>query len=214
MAEIARSSVSPIAARIACAPVPARRPAATCASSGSRSITRSISPRPRRHHPHHEPGLHALSRRSGHGRIWSMRAARTGARGSRSGWVEGEALRCFYHGWKFDSRRPVHRAAGRGECLLPEGVDPFAIRCASISGWSSPSSARARRRQLPDASGVRAVRRHGRDRFVQPRVQLLPESRERAGHEPIGFVHGDNVAIFKGIGLGPRCSTPRNPTGA
>jgi len=26
-------------------------------------------------------------------------------RGTRlsSGWIEGEALRCFYHGWKFDS---------------------------------------------------------------------------------------------------------------
>ena len=36
------------------------------------------------------------------------RAARTGGRSFSTGWVEGDCVRCFYHGWKYD---------GSGQCV-------------------------------------------------------------------------------------------------
>ncbi len=60
-----------------------------------------------------------------------------------TGWVEGDCIRCFYHGWKYD---------GSGACIeQPAEADTFAAkvaiegyRCARISVSCSPISAKAR----------------------------------------------------------------------
>ncbi len=55
--------------------------------------------------------------------------ARCPHRGTRlsSGWIEGDALRCFYHGWKFD---------GAGACVeQPAEEDAF---CHKVSLASYP----------------------------------------------------------------------------
>ena len=55
--------------------------------------------------------------------------ARCPHRGTRlsSGWIEGDALRCFYHGWKFD---------GAGACVeQPAEEDSF---CHKVSLASYP----------------------------------------------------------------------------
>ena len=31
-----------------------------------------------------------------------------------TGWVQGEEIRCIYHGWKFARRWPMHGSPGRG----------------------------------------------------------------------------------------------------
>src|SRR5262245_16312584 len=44
-------------------------------------------------------------------------ASRCAHRGTRlsTGWVEGDCLRCFYHGWKYDAS---------GQCVEMPGEDP------------------------------------------------------------------------------------------
>ena len=196
----------PSAARIACAPARARRPAAICASSGSRSITRPISRAGRAvAAAHHEPGFHALSRRERRGasRRRALPASRHAAL-ARAG-SRATHLRCFYHGWKFDGDGAVHRAAGGGDRASAHKV---AIALLSGARISRPrlrlSRRRARRRSsrcIPSSSISTAWSRSiptCRDcNYFQNLENALDMSH-------IGFVHADNVAFFEGIGLRPR----------
>jgi 5,5'-dehydrodivanillate O-demethylase len=124
-------------------------------------------------------------------------------RGTRlsSGWIEGDDLRCFYHGWKF---------AADGSCIeQPAEENAF---CAKVSLRSYPLReylglvfAFLGEGALPEFpthpefehfDGMVEIDSYSREcNYFQNLENALDMSH-------IGFVHGDNVAIFKGIGLG------------
>ncbi|HKT18401.1 MAG TPA: aromatic ring-hydroxylating dioxygenase subunit alpha [Stellaceae bacterium] len=118
-----------------------------------------------------------------------------------SGWVEGEGLRCFYHGWKFD---------GEGQCVEQPAEDSSycdRIKLAShpvreylglvfaFLGEGAPPD-------LPlfpefDAfGGVIEVDSYYREcNYFQNVENALDMSH-------VGFVHRDNMAAYNGIGRG------------
>lgn len=118
-----------------------------------------------------------------------------------AGTVEGEAIRCFYHGWKFD---------GAGECIeQPAEESSF---CAKVRVRSYP---------VREYLGLAFAFLGDGEPPVLP---LYPEfeyfdglleidSYQRGCNyyqnlenaldmSHVGYVHGDNVAAFSGIGLG------------
>jgi 5,5'-dehydrodivanillate O-demethylase len=129
--------------------------------------------------------------------------ARCPHRGTRlsSGWIEGDELRCFYHGWKFD---------GAGACIeQPAEENAF---CHKVSIASHPLReylglvfAFLGTGQPPEFpvhpefeyfDGMVEIDSYSRDcNYFQNLENALDMSH-------IGFVHADNAAIFKGIGLG------------
>ena len=58
---------------------------------------------------------------SGRAQVFDYRCPHRGAQ-LHLGWVEGDAIRCLYHGWKFDCSGPVRRDAGRGRELRAQGA--------------------------------------------------------------------------------------------
>ena len=129
--------------------------------------------------------------------------ARCPHRGTRlsSGWIEGDALRCFYHGWKFD---------GTGACVeQPAEEDAFCHKVSIASyplreylglvfaflGTGAPPEFPLQP-EFEHFDGMVEIDSYSRDcNYFQNLENALDMSH-------IGFVHGDNVAIFKGIGLG------------
>jgi 5,5'-dehydrodivanillate O-demethylase oxygenase subunit len=118
-----------------------------------------------------------------------------------AGWVEGEALRCFYHGWKF---------AADGQCLeqpaeesrfcqaTPVRAYPVRDYLGLIFAWFGPGTP-------PDFplypeferfTGLLEIDSYSRDcNYFQNLENALDMSH-------VGFTHGDNRAAFDGIGLG------------
>ncbi len=129
--------------------------------------------------------------------------ARCPHRGTRlsSGWIEGDALRCFYHGWKFD---------GSGACIeQPAEEDSFCHKVSLASyplreylglvfaflGTGAPP-AFPLQPEFEYFDGMVEIDSYSRDcNYFQNLENALDMSH-------IGFVHSDNTAIFKGIGLG------------
>src|SRR5688572_19054287 len=135
-------------------------------------------------------------------------------RGTRlsAGRVEGDAIRCFYHGWKFDAA---------GQCVeQPAEESRF---CAKVRIRSYP---------VREYLGlVFAFLGEG----APPQFPLYPEfecfdglleidSYQRACNyfqnlenaldmSHVGYVHGDNVASFSGIGLGRSLSAKESDWG-
>ncbi len=118
-----------------------------------------------------------------------------------AGTVEGDAIRCFYHGWKFD---------GGGQCVeQPAEESHF---CAKIRIRSYPLReylglvfAFLGEGALPEFplypeydyfEGLLELDSYHRDcNYYQNLENALDMSH-------VGFVHGDNVGAFSGIGLG------------
>jgi 5,5'-dehydrodivanillate O-demethylase oxygenase subunit len=135
-------------------------------------------------------------------------------RGTRlsSGSVEGEAIRCFYHGWKFD-------AAGQ---------------CVEQPAEESRFCAKVRIRSFPVREYLGLVFAYLGE-GAPPEFPLYPEferfeglleidSYQRACNyfqnlenaldmSHVGYVHGDNVASFSGIGLGRSLSARESDWG-
>jgi 5,5'-dehydrodivanillate O-demethylase len=118
-----------------------------------------------------------------------------------SGWVEGEDLRCFYHGWKF---------AADGACIEQPAEENAFCHKVSINAYpareylglvfaflgSGAPPALPLHPEFEKFDGVVEVDSYSRDcNYFQNLENALDMSH-------IGFVHGDNAAIFKGIGLG------------
>src|SRR5205814_2372568 len=59
----------------------------------------------------------------GEAHVVQSRCPHRGARLS-IGWVEGDAIRCFYHGWKF---------SGTGQCIEQPGDDPRMARDVQVA---------------------------------------------------------------------------------
>lgn len=118
-----------------------------------------------------------------------------------AGTVEGEAIRCFYHGWKFD---------GAGQCIeQPAEESRF---CAKIRIRSYPvreylglvfaflgEGAPPEFPLYPEFEyfdGLLEIDSYQRDcNYYQNLENALDMSH-------VGYVHSDNVASFSGIGLG------------
>ena len=169
--------------------------------------------RPRRHHPHHEPGLHALSRAVRNGP--SGRCALPAPRHAAHRPAGSRARRCAAS-ITAGSSRPTDAASSSRPRRMPSArrSRSVPIRCANISVCVFAFLGEGTPPDFQTPSGVRAVRRHGRDRFVQPRMQLLPESRERARHEPYRLRARATTSRSSRASAWAARSTPRNPTGA
>jgi len=118
-----------------------------------------------------------------------------------TGWVEGEAIRCFYHGWKFGAD---------GKCLeQPAEENSFCGR-VSVRTWpvreylglvfaflgQGPAPEFPRYPEFENFDGLLEIDSYSRNcNFFQNLENALDMAH-------VGFVHGDNRASFQGIGLG------------
>lgn len=118
-----------------------------------------------------------------------------------TGWVEGDCLRCFYHGWMFD---------GAGQCVEQPAEDSeFAhkvrIRSYPVKEYLGLIFAFLGEGEPPDFprypefenfDGLLEIDSYSRDcNYFQNLENALDMSH-------VGFVHGDNRASFSGIGRG------------
>ena len=102
------------------------------------------------------------------------------------GWVEGDCIRCFYHGWKFD---------GHGQCVeQPAEKAGFAAkvkaRAYPTRGISRPDLRLSRRGRSAAAAALpraRRCRRRARRQSPSGAVQLLPARRERSRRDACAF---------------------------
>ena len=126
-----------------------------------------------------------------------------------AGWVEGDELRCFYHGWKF---------AGDGRCVEQPAEDN--ATCDRVRNTKLSNTGILRTRLCIPRVKASRLRCHvtrilsAFDGFIEVNAyfrecnffQNLENSLDMSH---VGFVHGDNSAAFSGIGHGsasPRTS--------
>jgi 5,5'-dehydrodivanillate O-demethylase len=124
-------------------------------------------------------------------------------RGTRlsSGWIEGDALRCFYHGWKFDhDGRCIEQPAEENAFCQKVSIRAYPVReylglVFAFLGDGKPPEFQTHP-EFEQFDGMVEIDSYSREcNYFQNLENALDMSH-------IGFVHGDNVAIFKGIGLG------------
>jgi 5,5'-dehydrodivanillate O-demethylase len=137
---------------------------------------------------------------SGHAHLVDGHCPHRGTRLS-SGWIEGDSLRCFYHGWKF---------APDGSCVeQPAEEDGFCDKVSigayplreylglvfAFLGEGAPPAFQAHP-EFEHFDGMVEIDSYSRDcNYFQNLENALDMSH-------IGFVHADNAAVFKGVGLG------------
>ncbi|TFY98677.1 Rieske 2Fe-2S domain-containing protein [Ramlibacter rhizophilus] len=129
-----------------------------------------------------------------------------------TGWVEGEGLRCMYHGWKFaaDGRcleRPAEASAGgerMGLATWP-AREYLGLVFAWLGGGDPPPLPRYP--EFEQFDGLLEIDSYAREcNYFQNLENALDMSH-------VGFVHGDNRAAFQGIGLGSALRAEESPWG-
>ncbi|MBL0419323.1 Rieske 2Fe-2S domain-containing protein [Ramlibacter sp. AW1] len=118
-----------------------------------------------------------------------------------TGWVEGDSLRCMYHGWKFapDGRcveRPAEASAGTDRMAVRTW--PVREYLGLVFAWFGEGEPPPlpRYREFEQFDGLLEIDSYARDcNYFQNLENALDMSH-------VGFVHGDNRASFQGIGLG------------
>ena len=120
-----------------------------------------------------------------------------------TGWVEGDAIRCFYHGWKF---------APDGRCIEQPAEEPGAGAKVAVRTWpvreylglvfaflgEGEPPAFPRYPAFEHFEGILEVDSYLRHcNYYQNLENALDMSH-------VGFVHGDNRNAFAGIGQGRR----------
>ena len=103
------------------------------------------------------------------------------------GWVEGDAIRCFYHGWKFDGARPMRRAAGRERQASPPRCQRPRLSDAGISRPDLRLSRRGRGAGISALSRARGCRGRAGRQSPPGAVQLFPARRERSRRDACPF---------------------------
>jgi 5,5'-dehydrodivanillate O-demethylase len=124
-------------------------------------------------------------------------------RGTRlsSGWIEGDELRCFYHGWKFapDGRCVEQPAEENGFCdKVSIGAYPLREYLGLVFAFLGDGAPPAFQThpEFEHFDGMVEIDSYSRDcNYFQNLENALDMSH-------IGFVHADNSAVFKGVGLG------------
>jgi 5,5'-dehydrodivanillate O-demethylase len=141
-------------------------------------------------------------------------APRCAHRGTRlhTGWVEGDCVRCFYHGWKFD---------GAGQCVeQPAETAGFArkVRIRSYPtreylglifaflGEGEPPEF-PRYLEFEQFDGVIEL-----DSYTR-RCNYFQNVENALDMSHVGFVHHDNSASFAGIGHGQTLAAVESPWG-
>jgi 5,5'-dehydrodivanillate O-demethylase len=135
-------------------------------------------------------------------------------RGTRlsAGTVEGEAIRCFYHGWKFD---------GGGQCVEQPAeesrfCDKIRIRSYPVREYLGLVFAYLGEGAPPEFplypefecfEGLLEI-----DSY-QRRCNYFQNLENALDMSHVGYVHGDNVASFSGIGLGRSLSAEESDWG-
>jgi 5,5'-dehydrodivanillate O-demethylase len=129
-----------------------------------------------------------------------------------TGWVEGEELRCFYHGWKF---------ASDGRCTEQPAENPDFCRKVTIGAYpvreylglvfaylgAGEPPAFPEHPEFEHFDGLLELDSYSRDcNFFQNLENALDMSH-------VGFVHGDNRAAFAGIGDGKRLQADESDWG-
>jgi 5,5'-dehydrodivanillate O-demethylase len=116
-------------------------------------------------------------------------------------WVEGEALRCFYHGWKFGPdgqciEQPAEESAyAHKVCMRTWPTREYLGLVFAYFGEGAPPELPAYP-TFERFSGLVEVDSYLREcNYFQNVENSLDMSH-------VGFVHGDNRAAFSGIGLG------------
>jgi 5,5'-dehydrodivanillate O-demethylase oxygenase subunit len=141
-------------------------------------------------------------------------APRCAHRGTQlsTGWVEGDCIRCFYHGWKYD---------GSGQCVEMPAEDPSfppKVRIASYPTheylgliWAYLGEGEApefpRYAEFENFDGVIEI-----DSYVR-RCNYFQNLENSLDMSHVGFVHSDNVASFAGIGSGETLQAEEGPWG-
>ena len=118
-----------------------------------------------------------------------------------AGWVEDDCIRCFYHGWKFDDAgQCVDQPAEESEFAHKVRIrsypteEALGLVFAYLGDGDPPPFPRYP--EFENFEGVVEVDSYSRDcNYFQNVENALDMSH-------VGFVHGDNRAAFRGIGLG------------
>ena len=118
-----------------------------------------------------------------------------------SGWIEGDDLRCFYHGWKFSSDGAcIEQPAEENSFCHKVSIQSYPVReylglVFAFLGTGTPIEFPLHP-EFEKFDGVVEIDSYSRDcNYFQNLENALDMSH-------IGFVHADNVAVFKGVGLG------------
>ena len=135
-------------------------------------------------------------------------------RGTRlsAGRVEGDAIRCFYHGWKFDAAgQCVEQPAEESRFCAKVRIRSYPVReyLGLVFGWLGEG-------EPPEFplypefecfEGLLEIDSYQRGcNYFQNLENALDMSH-------VGFVHADNVASFSGIGLGRSLSAEESDWG-
>jgi 5,5'-dehydrodivanillate O-demethylase len=118
-----------------------------------------------------------------------------------AGWIEGDALRCFYHGWKFSPEgRCLEQPAEENAFCDKVAIAAYPVReylgfiFAFLGDGAAPEF--PRHPEFEHFDGMVEIDSYSRDcNYFQNVENALDMSH-------IGFVHADNAAVFKGVGLG------------
>jgi 5,5'-dehydrodivanillate O-demethylase len=129
--------------------------------------------------------------------------ARCPHRGTRlaSGRVEGDELRCFYHGWKFAADgRCVEQPAEENAFCAKVSIASYPVReyLGLIFAFlgTGPAPEFQAHPEFEHFDGMVEIDSYSREcNYFQNLENALDMSH-------VGFVHADNTAVFKGIGLG------------
>ncbi len=148
---------------------------------------------------------------SGQAFLIDFRCSHRGAQLS-AGWVEGDELRCFYHGWKF---------AGDGRCVEQPAEDNAFCTKASIRSYPTREYLGLVFAFLgegePPAFPLYPQFEHF-DGFVEiytyfRECNYFQNLENSLDMSHVGFVHGDNTAASTGIGHGKRLTAEESDWG-
>jgi len=129
-----------------------------------------------------------------------------------AGSVEGDAIRCFYHGWKFDQGgQCIEQPAEESRFCAKIRIRSYPVReyLGLVFAWLGEGSP-PELPQYPEFEyfeGLLEIDSYHRDcNYYQNLENALDMSH-------VGFVHGDNEASFDGIGLGRSLSARESDWG-
>ena len=118
-----------------------------------------------------------------------------------SGWIEGDDLRCFYHGWKFSADGScIEQPAEENGFCDKVSITSYPLReylglVFAFLGTGKPPEFPLHP-EFEHFDGMVEIDSYSRDcNYFQNLENALDMSH-------IGFVHADNSAVFKGVGLG------------
>src|SRR5262245_20079273 len=129
-----------------------------------------------------------------------------------AGRIEGEAIRCFYHGWKFGpDGRCLEQPAEENRFCDKVGIRSYPVReyLGLVFAWLGEGEPAAfpSYDEFERFEGLLEIDSYQRScNYFQNLENALDMSH-------VGFVHGDNVASFTGIGLGRALSAEESEWG-